>query len=55
MKVVLMTNLAAGLVLVCGAAQAQSPKLVCSNVADAWATPAAVTATTGTVTDEAAG
>ena len=53
--VVLMTNLAAGLVLVCGTAQAQSPKLVCSNVADTWGTPAAVTATTGTVSDEAAG
>jgi hypothetical protein len=54
-NVVLMTNLAAGLVLVCGTAQAQSPKLVCSNVADAWGTPAAVTATTGTVSDEVAG
>jgi hypothetical protein len=54
-NVVLLTNLAAGLVLVCGTAQAQSPKLVCSNVADAWGTPAAVTATTGTVSDEAAG
>lgn len=54
-NVVWMTNLAAGLVLACGTAQAQSPKLVCSNVADSWATPAAVTATTGTVSDEAAG
>ena len=30
-NVVLLTNLAAGLVLVCGTAQAQSPKPVCSN------------------------
>ena len=54
-SLVLTALLLCGLVLVCGTAQAQSPKLVCSNVADAWGTPAAVTATTGTVSDEAAG
>ena len=48
-NVVLMTNLAAGLVLVCGTAQAQSPKRVCHTYTDAWGTPAAVTTTTGTV------
>jgi hypothetical protein len=54
-NIFLITNLAAGLVLVCGTAQAQSPKLVCHNYTNAWGTPAAVTATTGTVSDEAAG
>ena len=54
-NVVLLTNLAAGLVLVCGTAQAQSPKRVCNNYTDAWGVPAAVTTTTGTVSDAAAG
>ena len=44
-----------GLVLVCGTAQAQSPKLVCNTYTDAWGTPAAVTATAGTVSDAPAG
>jgi hypothetical protein len=54
-NVVLMTSLAAGLVLVCATAQAQSPKRVCHTYTDAWGTPAAVTTTTGTVSHAAAG
>jgi hypothetical protein len=53
-NVVLMTNLALGLVLVCGTAQAQSPTLVCNTYTDAWGIPAALTSTTGTVSDAAA-
>jgi hypothetical protein len=44
-----------GLVLVCATARAQSPKLVCNTYTDAWGTPAAVAATTGTVSDALAG
>ena len=54
-SLVLTALLLCGLVLVCGTAQAQSPKLVCHNYTDAWGTPAAVTSTTGTVSNAAAG
>jgi hypothetical protein len=50
----LVTYAAATMVFACGAAQAQTPKLVCKNYTNAWATPAAVVATTGTVNNAAA-